>query len=475
MGHKRDITLRMRARESVDKASQELRYGAAKDCIEQQLKIANYLAKAEVGSPGVDIEEYSNNSLWERIIFGHARAENVLKLNSFFVFEWLPRAPGLYFTPGAWQAQTEAYRDIIDYEAGMAVLHPSAKTSLVQAGVGSVRLKPIVIDGQSLYMMSASSEGNCDEGFPIAITPHMYDAIIDEIRSRGCVSLDIVGRLKYTPDSLDQLYRHSRDVPQIYLKVEDISNPTREKSRRAARIRVSVSTLFEGSVDGEQGDYFAFVTFDPGEKGELERAVDWLENSYVQGRYSGKVLTDFDQIQSRFRDAPFSLDRILNPSVNFSDAKVIIKRLSIDESLLDLRNSTIQQIQVNHMEKTVTKVSGSGHVVIVKSDLRDTVIKVNSTIENSPASDEIKNHLASLTKAIEDLNGKIGDQDSNKLGKNLTKLAEEASEEEPDKGWLTASLDGIKKTAESIGTIAEPVLNCLKMLWPLLLGHDFGS
>jgi hypothetical protein len=450
----------MRAEKATTRASQRLDLRYAGIGVKQQLRLANYRALPEHLPTIPDAEEINNNSLWERVMFGNAHAEQVLRLNSFFLFEWLPRAPGQYFAPEARNARHAAYSKVLAYEDGMAVLHPAAKTSLIQAGVGSVRLKPILVGSDTFYLMGASSDGNCDEGFPIAVSPGLYQKHIQEIRNRGCVNLDIIGRLKFVPKELDALYRTSTRVPQLYLVAEDLRAPSHPKSRSAANLEVNISCLFEGKVDGKRGQFLAL------------RAVDWLEDDYIKGRFNGNVLTDFDQTQRNFADAPFSLESVFDTKSLSPYQIVYVNRLSIDAKEVEFQRATIRSLEVTAVSSTVVNQSGTGNLAIVNSILEGATVEVNNNLASSKQPEEVKLQIVKLTEEIERLKS-VDQPTANKLAKNIKKLSEEAAEAEPDRAWYELSLKGIKEAAQAVGAAAEPVVGIVKSLWPVLVGTPF--
>lgn len=460
----------MRADDAVTTATQVLAHHQARRSIEQQIRLANFLAPAEKRPVGPDYKEYSNNSLWERIVYGDARAEHVIELNSFFIFEWTPRAPGLFIKSEAWSARDEAFRQVIGFEHGMAVLHPNAKASLVEAGVGSVRLKPVLIEGASQYLMSASSEGNCDQGIPIAMPPVLYNTCIDEIRRRGSFVQNVIGRLRFVPECLERLYGSSVGVPQLFLQVEELRPPSLPKSRAAANLRVAIACVFEGTVDGRDGDYLAYATFNPGIPGDLDRTISWLEHDYVHGRFKGRIVTDFDQQQARFSNAPFSLETVMGLHDPYDARQPVIQRLRIDSAVLNLQRSSIESLRVAHMEHIQVTVSGQGHLVVVKSHLENSAATVNLNLAESKASGEVNKQIKLLMDEVTRLADQIDLPDAKKLGRNLEKLSEEVKEEEPDRDWIQTSLSGIQAAASAIGELGGPILGIVKTLWSLLVG-----
>src|SRR5579872_631064 len=144
----------------------------------------------------------STNEIWEAIHLENLRSEMTATLDSFFIFEWFPRSPGLYYTQKGQQARDEAQKHILKIENGVITYDTFGKACMLDGGIGNIRLKPIASEqlGGDYYLMSASSDGICHKGFPIAIPAHEYRTIIEQITGRGCVVKTVIGKLKFVPD-----------------------------------------------------------------------------------------------------------------------------------------------------------------------------------------------------------------------------------------------------------------------------------
>src|SRR4051794_6484357 len=70
-----------------------------------------------------DMETFHhNNNLWEAAITQKRLRHGLrIRLESFFLFEWFPRSPGLFWTPKAKFAREDATRRIHKAEHGMVV------------------------------------------------------------------------------------------------------------------------------------------------------------------------------------------------------------------------------------------------------------------------------------------------------------------------------------------------------------------
>ena len=333
----------------------ELTPRLASPIVATQLANANYLALSETSLARGNVNPYYvNNSIWEAAIYGNVTAESRVKLDSFFLFEWFPRSPGRYFTAAGIEARREAQGNIDSAANGVVVYNPHGKSSMLEGGVGNIRLKPVTITGVERYLMSASSSGNCHEGFPVAIMPGDYNKYIQEIRDRGAAVVDLYGVLKYVPTSLEEIYRDYAGVPQLCLVVEEVHPASNPKSRSMEELSVSVAISFHGEFEGRQGVYASYVNFDPSKQASFDRHVDWMKNEYVP-KYNGKIITDFDQQVTRFPGARFSLDKVMKLEVQKQDFAVLSQgNIDINRVLAGQ-----QKIQVIVAERVIMTQGGS--------------------------------------------------------------------------------------------------------------------
>jgi hypothetical protein len=272
-----------------------------------------------------------NNNIWEAVFYNQLRRTDAkIKLESFFLFEWFPRSPGLFHTEQAKEARQQAGSRILKIENGIVVYDPYGKQSMLDGGVGNIRLKPINLNGMDYYFMSASSNGNCHEGFPVAVPVEYYNRHIDEIATRGAVVRTLIGKIRNIPKELEEIYNGNKEVPKFYLQIEDILAPSFPKSRHMEGLKVTVATSFVSTYEGEPKIYATYVTFDPAKNRSLREMVQWMENEYVKGLYKGKVLTDFDEIVNHFDDAPFSLKKVMNLELRDKDLGVLTNQLGLD-------------------------------------------------------------------------------------------------------------------------------------------------
>jgi hypothetical protein len=270
----------------------------------------------------------TNNELWEAILWERVRAPMHVVLDSFFIFEWMPRSPGLFHTPEAVQARNQAAHNVMLVDAGMVVYSPRGKQSMLDGGLGCLRLRPV----NDLWFLGASANGTAHEGIPIAMEDDLYQSCIDEIAERGALVRDVHAALTFMPAELEELYADYREVPKVYLRVTELRKPTHPQTRRGAGLTVSVAASFEGVWEQRHGVYATYANFDPGTPTSFRDTVEWLEQEYVQRLHRGRILTDFDQQRSHFAHAPFSLAKVMTGTLQMDEVRDALTRIGISET-----------------------------------------------------------------------------------------------------------------------------------------------
>ncbi len=391
--------------------------------LDNHLATANYTVSA-VDEPKVvpkanDKTFYTNNDIWEAIIYEQIRRTDInIILDGFFLFEWLPRSPGLFYTPRGRDARIDAQHNIETIRDGVIIYNPHGKGSMLDGGIGNVRLKPIQIKENTYCLMSASSSGICHEGFPIAVPIELYNECIDDITDRGAVVRKLIGRLRFIPDDLRPLYEGYAGVPQLCLHIEDVLPTNYPQSRHMADLWVSVATSFLSNYEGSNRVYATYVSFDPSERNSFRKSVEWMEQDYVIGKYRGQVLTDFDQQKSNFATAPFSLEKVMSLSLVEAEVRNFADRLYIDaDSVLKHQSQVLILIGEVYMDSKYKILGG----------------QQGSVGDNSPASDFTQiSSPSSDTETLSDL--------ATQLSLLRAELKKKAKEEE-DAGNDTSKYD----------------------------------
>jgi hypothetical protein len=263
------------------------------------------------------VEYADNGNLWRDIISGRLHAYRPVTLKAVELFQWIPRAPGRYFTEAGVRSRKEAmgHLERSGPEASQQyVFAPQGKISMLEGGVGCIRLKPVQIDQRPLWLMSASAGGVAHEGFPVALPVELYSQVHDRIWHDGSLFCDITGKLEFLPRPFTGLFQGGGQIQPLYLRADIIEPMDRPPS--PARRTISLAVSFVSDFEGPIQVYASYVIFSPDVAGSFGRAVQWLKTNYVEGRYKGRIITDFDQTRTIFPEAELSLQKVMGRHLN---------------------------------------------------------------------------------------------------------------------------------------------------------------
>jgi hypothetical protein len=434
--------------------------------LHQHVNSAGYLLRPEAHEAAADDNFTSNNGLWEAILYARAHAEKNVRLDSFFLFEWVPRAPGLWWTDEGRQARRNAERSIASVEDGVVIYQPWGKASMLEGGVGNLRLRPVRVEGRMLYIMSASSSGVCHEGFPVALPPSLYGECIAEIKERGAVARDIIGRLRFLPKSGIPLHPNVLGVPQLYLDVEELRPASHPVARGLAELHVTVGASFTSEFEGQSAIYACYAGFDPGKRESLESCVRWMAHDYVGTRYRGTIVSDFDEQVAHFPDAPFGLNKVMRLRLKKSEMATVLGDANLANDFYQFQELVyIDRRTYMHNE---ANISGSSNVNLAQGQGITQV--VSQQLDQSGQRLEITELVKQLAKQIEEAAPKMPEAEAKSAVANVKRLSNDLSNADAEPGWFQASLQGIKKAAEAVGEIGVPIVEIVIKLMPLLLG-----
>ncbi len=322
---------------------------------------AAYLLEPQPSGPSVPDQVYhSNQDIWNAVINESLCNGAVVTLENFLLLEWVPRSPGLYYTNRGKYAREDARRNIASIENGVVIYNPYGKQSMLDGGVGNIRLKPVIHENIALSLMSATSTGICHQGFPVALPKDLYVTYLPEIRRKGAICCTVVGELMFVPDKLESMYHGYSGVPKLFLQVGEIRRPQSLQDSQSDDLRVSLAVSFKSEFEGQSKPYACYVSFAPHKKASFQDSLNWMEHDYITTQYQGKVLTDFDEQTNHFPDAVFSLGKMLANNLNETDASVVIQQLHLhgSERIFEfLHRTNIQQAIIYRTEYNINNSS----------------------------------------------------------------------------------------------------------------------
>lgn len=272
--------------------------------------------------------------MWSDLLSGNYNDAVVLR--NFYLTEWIPLSPGLYFTPDASESRKYAKKS---YKIFSREYLPLGKSYMVLGGIGCLRLKPRKINNKDYFILGATANGIAHEGIPVLCTEDIYLNLINGIKENGKINVDLKGTVQLLPIEkaiIKQDDRYHKECPKFCIVLSDLSikNSIFPKS-----LYITIAITFSAYYSNYSLGYFAhkgklhrlekswsFCTFTPDPYGRnLKQGVEWLLG-YTK-RYSESkvppIFNDFDELFEHFPNATeFPLNKI---GTNNIDAELLAK------------------------------------------------------------------------------------------------------------------------------------------------------
>lgn len=323
--------------------------GQTNSLLGAHLGTTDYLLANPTGSKPSSTGQYyeTNQAVWRDIIAGHVFDGAKMSLKSFQIMDWFPRAPGLYHTSSAEFARQEAFHYLqnglrdspirdhavrVNQQGGSdytLIFTPEGKQSMLEGGIGSVRLKPLTIFGEPHWLMTASSDGVTHTGVPIAVPRRLYGPLLARIARAGGACATIAGELEFVPDPFSRLFDCAVMVPKLLLRVTDLE----QCESNIEALETSVAVSFVSDYQGAPKVYSGYVTFQPNVEGSFEEATSWLKKAYIEGMYHGRIITDFDQTRTIFPEAQLALSKVMSRLITRGELRETIELMHATASL----------------------------------------------------------------------------------------------------------------------------------------------
>ena len=256
-------------------------------------------------SQSVDSIYTTDEAFWKEAFRGQHYESKRVRLQGFHLTEWLPSAPGRYFTPEAELSRLRAEKYLA--YGGQEYL-PLGKESMVLGGVGSVRLSAKLIDSNTTYFLGASSTGISHQGVPVALHEPDFRQVIQIIRGHGGCLANLTGTLQTLPASISPI-QYDRKIPKYCLFLTDLEI-IRPSSKTELIITIAITFSNGRGEQFSKGGYtttsdksWAFCSFYPGKLNQnLDGAVNWLKDYALQysNHLSPPILADFDEHYQHF-------------------------------------------------------------------------------------------------------------------------------------------------------------------------------
>jgi hypothetical protein len=425
------------------------------EAIETQLATAVLGAHDPGCAPVIEREYFINGKFWRDVLVERLRSRAVVHLRKFTILEWFPRAPGLFHTRSGGESRRIAFHTQLDPATpGLPVPAPDdfmeiyslrGKASMIDGGLGCLRLRDKMTADGRVWFMSASSNAVAHEGVPVGLPDAIYGQIIDQIAEYGSVLADVTGRLAFVPKGLTAAYRDSLGVPMLYLRVEQLrilSKPGEYLEIPVASAAVTFRKRKDPPVRPGTFDRprfpTAYVTFTPGQHGNLWSRLDWLER-YVREFCDGTIITDFDEHVSHFPDAVFALSRISTGQLDPVAIEAALQTHWWADRALAVNQIVIQEL---HMGDNFSNI-GDNVIIINRSLLHNALNQLSQS-----AGEDAAEALKALVEHVQ----KSGNGEA---AEHLEAFLEEVEREQPRRSRLSAFWDGLVKALPSVAQLGE--------------------
>lgn len=394
-----------------------------------------------------DLTFDSNQSFWERMIRqgNNIRLHNV-QLNNFQIVDWYPRVPGTFFSIGAERIRRQADRSIIR-EGNSLFYDPYGKSQMIDGGLGSVKFKPFVIDSEYYWLCTATSDSFCHSGIPLFIPNKLFSNI--DIAS--FVQYSISGIIKFLPERIDKTFMHHTGIPRIYLEVDKLKVIDKNSG---SPILITPMLYFESRDDGFSGRQVTYAQCSAGSTYNPDLLADWFHN--YTSRYSGKIITNFDEQTPIFENAAFSLQKVMSGDVSTQ----VLNTYNISPSYI-----TTEAI---HMTKISTKI-GDNNTIHGNITTGVTTGSISyGSIENAS---ELQMALKNLNDSIKLLIAHdTGTTETETITKDIKSINEELGSKVPRKNLIGINLVSIAETAGKLGSAGIKVIEAVNKIGPLVSG-----
>lgn len=445
-----------------------------------------FRAQFRAMNPGLFIQEYLKPLLFRRTSaagrtrqrreFASARefwandGEILLRevqLTNFRLTDWFPRAPGVYWSHDAEHARNMAMAGPISDDPYLGrFFSPKDKMGFIEnGGIGSIRLLPRKIDDDIYWLATALSGLECHQGVPLAISQSVFDGAGVEWGDEVVID----GRVRFLRDAglndtASQVH-HARPVIVFVDKLTGV-----KPRAKLEKIIISPVALFK-SLD-EKKDHFeraqyTFVQCAAGNDSELDAAGEWI-GKYAE-KYSGRVITNFDEQRPVLADAPLSYQKLVAGTYD----RTVIQQFSGDIHT-DRMDVLVQKSVVHIGDNNVANNINVGGSAII--NINATLNNVTQTIGGAPGlsaaqKTELDGLVSSLRSELDAVKATHADE-VREIADALEKAVSTAAKPEAErkKSLLSLTAKGLKDAAELVADVAPKVLTTATLIAKFVTG-----
>jgi hypothetical protein len=234
-----------------------------------------------------------------------------VRLRNFHLMQWLPLAPGRYYTREATRKRLKAQSHIIQRGRGREYL-PLGKELMFLGGIGSVRLGARTFNSRTVYLLGASSTGSSHQGIPVIVPEEEYQKVVPFLVKGGCLT-NLEGYLRIFPVK-DSLIQYDRQIPRYAIFIDNVQTI---KSSEQLLVTVGVTFGFEDTRHEPTNKSWSFCSFDP-TKDDVCSSARWLEEYALRHFGKAEILSDFDEYYQHFGNysVEFPISQIVKGNID---------------------------------------------------------------------------------------------------------------------------------------------------------------
>ncbi len=422
--------------------------------------IAPLVHRDTVARPGEDLFFDDEIDFWRA---SSGLSLSTVCLSRFRISDWFPRAPGVYWSQMGQRSRNMVYDHGPENDAELGPFYaPISKMELVeQGGLGNVRLTPKRIDGVRCWLGMGCTGLQGAGGVPLAIP----DILLRSSDVTWGDTVQLTGEVRYLKElGLEDVAAAVHHAAPIIVFVQEIKCVA-ERDRRDEPLILTPVVLFSANdtprllhtLGGDKRAYgYSFVPCVSAPT-ELDGAAEWM--SLYAAKYSGTVITNFDETSPTLADAPLSYQRL----VARDHDRTYIESLTLHGTL----DSYIDKI--GNMTNINNVTLGNGVVVNGPLTVANSV-KDSFNRGEAVTSPDLRELLTKLSSQVGEILQRMPAESAEKAADDLAMLTKELSRPAPRRQWWELSVDGIKEAATAMGEIGAPIIKTVAELLPLLTG-----
>lgn len=435
----------------------------------------------------------STARFWNDVFAQNVRVGQRVTLDTFWLSEWPPLRPGLYHTKRADEkrgiarslSSERGQSNLAEYVSSqrvnqlrrvfptldVVVVGPSGKASMIDGGVGSVRLGPKTTSDGELWFLGASSEPISHAGLIAGIYPSTYGGLIDEIASKGAISCTLVGEVRPLPGPLSH---RVPGVPPVFVRVDEVQRvrPTTDEpflATGAVLVECDPSRETRRRSYGEEspsGIATIYASFAPSDPESITAAAEWIAGLYARDVLNGRVITDFDEQIPRFADAPFSLARIADGQVERRHLREVFELCDLYWRQRQIFIESVQHLTIEelYMTESRTITIGAGATVSAPVVIADSIENSFRKVAASDADAQIKQLLSELVRCVAAASPNLPVDVGEQIARDVEAVTTELVAQTPRLRWARALLSEITDAARVVGDAALPIVETVERL-----------